>query len=127
MDKETSTLQDAFKPQMAEVNCTNPSTPGDLWYQILHIWRSPDSGLVKASHLFPRRQARFMNSIFGDGASRDLFLPCNGLFLHPAIEKALHSGYIAIIPDMGLNDWFQWWDIANLSQMEVPRGEHYVR
>ncbi|PTD02202.1 hypothetical protein FCULG_00012189 [Fusarium culmorum] len=101
---------------MAKAYCPDPPTPGYLWDPILHVWRSPDSGQIKASHLFPSRQANFMNSIFGRDAREELFSPCNGLFLHPLIEKALHCGYMAIVPDVELEDTQPWWDISNLSQ-----------
>ncbi|QPC58003.1 hypothetical protein HYE67_000234 [Fusarium culmorum] len=116
MNKETSSLQTAFEAQMAKAYCPDPPTPGYLWDPILHVWRSPDSGQIKVSHLFPSRQANFMNSIFGRDAREELFSPCNGLFLHPLIEKALHCGYMAIVPDVELEDTQPWWDISNLSQ-----------
>ncbi|KAF5243723.1 hypothetical protein FAUST_2718 [Fusarium austroamericanum] len=101
---------------MAEQYCPDAPTPGYLWDPILHVWRSPDSGQIKASHLFPSRQANFMNSIFGRDACEDLFSPCNGLFLYPLIEKALHCGYMAIVPDVELNDGLPWWYWHNISQ-----------
>ncbi|WXC58478.1 hypothetical protein SNK03_004377 [Fusarium graminearum] len=112
----TASLQSSFEAQMAEQYCPHPPTPGYLWDPILHVWRSPDSGLIKASHLFPSRQANFMNHIFDRWARRELLSPCNGLFLNPSIEKALHCGYIAIVPNVELDDTQPWWDIFNLSQ-----------
>ncbi|KAL3600080.1 hypothetical protein FPOAC2_04311 [Fusarium poae] len=124
METETPTLQDAFEAQMAETYCKDPPNQGDLWDPILYVWRSPDSGLVKATHLFPRRQARFMNSIFGSGAIDDLFAPCNGLFLYPAIEEALHSGYLSIVPDVELDDMEPWWDKSDVPpSMTIPEWE----
>ncbi|GKU05508.1 hypothetical protein FLAG1_09033 [Fusarium langsethiae] len=116
MQKGTSVLQILLEAQMARKYCSDSPAPGDLWDPILHVWRSPNSGLLKASHLFPSRQANFMNAIFGPGAREDLFSPRNGLFLHPLIEKALHHGFIAIVPDVELDDVWPWWHVTNVSQ-----------
>ncbi|RGP70278.1 hypothetical protein FSPOR_4178 [Fusarium sporotrichioides] len=116
MLKGTSVLQILFETQMARKYCPDSPAPGDLRDPILHVWRSPNSGLLKASHLFPSRQANFMNTIFGQGAREDFFSPCNDLFLHPLIEKTLHRGFIAIVPDVELDDMQPWWDVSNLSQ-----------
>ncbi|EKJ68937.1 hypothetical protein FPSE_10862 [Fusarium pseudograminearum CS3096] len=116
MNKDTSSLQKAFEARMVKQYCPDPPTPGYLWDPILHVWHSPDSGQIKASHLFPSRQANFMNSIFGRDAREELFSPSNGLFLHPLIEKALHCGYMAIVPDVDFNERLPWWNWNNLSQ-----------
>ncbi|CAG1962697.1 unnamed protein product [Fusarium graminearum] len=94
----TSSLQNAFEAQMAKAYCPDAPTPGYLWDPILHVWRSLDSGQIKAD------------------AREELFSPSNGLFLHPLIEKALHCGYMAIVPDVELNDRLPWWNWNNLSQ-----------
>ncbi|WXC44646.1 hypothetical protein QX201_004381 [Fusarium graminearum] len=112
----TFSLQSSFEAQMAKQYCPDAPTPGYLWDPILQVWRSPDSGQIKASHLFPSRQANFMNSIFGRDAREKLFSPCNGLFLHPLIDKALHCGYMVIVPDVDFNDRLPWWKWHNISQ-----------
>ncbi|UPL00075.1 hypothetical protein LCI18_011009 [Fusarium solani-melongenae] len=70
------------------------------WCPVMRQWGS--SKVVKAAHLFPWKQVDSMDEIFGQGASEEIFSPCNGLFLHVDIESALDKGLIAFVPDVDL-------------------------
>ncbi|RYP10821.1 hypothetical protein DL764_000443 [Monosporascus ibericus] len=57
---------------------------------------------IKAAHLYPWRSHEHMDTIFGQGSTKDLMTPYNGLLLDSSIEALLERGYIAIVPDIEL-------------------------
>ncbi|KAF4449391.1 hypothetical protein F53441_7370 [Fusarium austroafricanum] len=99
--KRDSSVQKNFGAKMAAVYCPNPESEGDRWDPVLATWASSDS--INAAHLYPWRQHLFMNEIFGPDSINDLFEPCNGLFLHKKIKRALDLGQVAIVPDLDLD------------------------
>ncbi|CAG9984344.1 unnamed protein product [Clonostachys byssicola] len=91
-------LTDPTLPAMAKVYCPDPPAHRYRWDPVVQKWRPA----LRAVHLFPYRQSTSMDEIFGQGASKELFQPVNGLFLHRRIEKALKDGLLAIVPDIDL-------------------------
>ncbi|KAF7560138.1 hypothetical protein G7046_g4011 [Stylonectria norvegica] len=98
--RRDTSQQSNFVASMMEAYCPDPPADNYRWDPVLQRWQ--DSANVKAAHLFPYRQSHFMDDIFGDGASSELFTATNGLFLHFHIEKALDDGVLAIVPDLDL-------------------------
>lgn len=95
--------QSNFAQEMVKAYCpdtSNSQPKNHRWDPVLRRWGH--SELIHAAHLFPWAQKDFMNDIFGDGAIEEIFKPCNGLFLHVDLEKALDKGHIAIVPDVEL-------------------------
>ncbi|RSL44685.1 hypothetical protein CEP54_014592 [Fusarium duplospermum] len=76
------------------------ASDGLHWCPVVQEWGSDK--VVIAAHLFPWKQVDSMDDIFGQGASEEIFSPCNGLFLHTDIESALDKGFIAFVPDIDL-------------------------
>jgi HNH endonuclease len=95
----TTEDQSEFVKRMMEVYCPGAVSKA-RWDPVLQCWQH--SRLCKAAHLYPWSQVDFMDSIFGQGSREEIFLPCNGLFLHEDVEKALERGWLAIVPDVDI-------------------------
>jgi hypothetical protein len=91
--RETSD-QSKIRDLMKQAYCPGYTA---VWEPVLGTW--VDNGFAIAAHLFPWQSADAMESIFGLGAREELFSSANGIFLHPAIEKAFNRGFLVLVPD----------------------------
>ncbi|KAK0720676.1 hypothetical protein B0H67DRAFT_643900 [Lasiosphaeris hirsuta] len=96
--RETSD-QSIIRTLMKQAYC--PDGNALIWEPVLGQW--VDNKFATAAHLFPWQSADMMDSIFGPGSRDELFSATNGIFLHPSIEKAFDRGFLAIVPDIGVD------------------------
>ncbi|KAK0716191.1 hypothetical protein B0H67DRAFT_539094 [Lasiosphaeris hirsuta] len=96
--RETSD-QSMIRTLMKQAYC--PGGKASIWEPVLGQWI--DNDFATAAHLFPWQSADMMDSIFGPGLRDELFSAVNGIFLHPKIEKAFDRGFLAIVPDIGVD------------------------
>jgi len=90
--------QSMMRSSMKQTYC--PDGRAATWEPVLGQW--VDSLIAPAVHLFPWQSADSMDSIFGPGSRDDLFSAANGIFLHYHIKKAFDRGFLAIVPDIGV-------------------------
>jgi len=100
--QETSD-QSMIRTLMKQAYCPDPDddNKAGIWEPVLGQW--VDNEVATAAHLFPWQSADLMDSIFGPEPRDELFSAANGIFLHTKIEQALDRGFLAIVPDIGVD------------------------
>ncbi|KAK3945135.1 hypothetical protein QBC46DRAFT_445559 [Diplogelasinospora grovesii] len=108
-------LHNVFVDGMIEDSCAIGEKTGFRWCPVSNMWHG--KSVCGPSELLSPIHEGLMEDIFGEGIhERDRWRSgsVNGLFLHKDIERALHRGWVAIVPDVDID--FQTMD--ELERME---------